>query len=266
MTFVGSRLITLLTDFGTNDPFVGVMKGVILGRFPAAQIVDLTHAIAPQRVDQAAFWLDKCYPWFPPGTVHLAIVDPGVGTSRAALVAYAKQHVFVGPDNGLFTGILQSDSGARVHSIDTVKLGLSLSSQTFHGRDLFAPVAAEIACGRLSWDAVGPPYERPLKLDLPQPHCDSEKVCGRVVTIDRFGNLITDISRELLAQLSAAVVEVAGASCVFRGTYGDVAPGALVAVMGSFGTLEIACRDSNAQSLLRAEPGTVVVVRSGAEP
>jgi S-adenosylmethionine hydrolase len=265
MAVVGPRLVTLLTDFGTDDPFVGVMKGVILGRCPELRIVDITHAIAPQRVDQAAFWLEKSYPWFPPGTVHLAVVDPGVGTPRAALVACAKQHVFVGPDNGLFTGVLRGDASVRVHRIDPVKLGLSVSSQTFHGRDLFAPVVAEIASGRLPWHAVGPPHERPLELDWPEPHCESGNVRGRVVTIDRFGNLITDIDRGLLVKFSAAVVEVAATTCPLRGTYGDVASGELVAVMGSFDTLEIACRDGSAQSLLQAGPGTAVIVRSGAE-
>ena len=188
-----SGIITLLTDFGTRDPFVGVLKGVILGRCPTAQLVDLTHAIAPQQLDEANFWLSRCFPWFPPGTLHLAVVDPGVGSGRAGLVVGAHGHLFVGPDNGLFGGVLAADPTACAYQIDVERLRLPKPSRTFHGRDVFAPVAAEIVAGRLSWDLAGPPHTECVVLPCARAQRLGAEVHGAVTAVDHFGNLITNI-------------------------------------------------------------------------
>ncbi|MCA9591869.1 MAG: SAM-dependent chlorinase/fluorinase [Myxococcales bacterium] len=233
-------IITLLTDFGLEDPFVGQMHGVILSRCPEAKIVDLTHGVQPQDVRQASFLLARSYEWFPPGSVHVAVVDPGVGSERAGIVVEAQGHVFVAPDNGLCTPLF---SGARVHRID---MGIAPRSRTFHGRDLFAPVGAEIASGRVAPAEVGPPHE-PVKLP--------PAAKGRVMVVDHFGNLITDLEAD-----GAVAVEIAGRRIPVRGTYSDVAVGELLALTSSFDTLEIACREGNASALLSARVGAEVRV------
>ncbi|MFC1642817.1 S-adenosyl-l-methionine hydroxide adenosyltransferase family protein, partial [Myxococcota bacterium] len=258
-----SGIITLLTDFGIRDPFVGVVKGVLLSRCPTAQLVDLTHGITPQQVDEAGFWLSSCYRWFPPGTVHLAVVDPGVGGARSGLVVGTREHVFVGPDNGLFGRVLAAGTRARAHQIELERLRLPRPSCTFHGRDLFAPVAAEIVAGRLSWDAVGPIRGDWVALPDSRPRRLGAEVHGVVVTVDHFGNLITDIEEHLLAGIDRPIVLVAGVACPLRTTYSDVAPGELVAMPGSFGTLEVARREGSAALALGLGRGTTVIVRGG---
>ncbi len=266
MTPALSGIITLLTDFGTRDPFVGVMKGVILGRCPTARIVDLTHGVAAQQIPEAAFWLAKSYGWFPPGTVHLCVVDPGVGTVRAALVMRAGGHLFVAPDNGLLARVLAEHPAAPVHRIDPALLSLPVPSRTFHGRDVFAPVAAEILAGRLAWDAVGPLHPDPVDLPTAQPQRQGDEVRGTVLTVDHYGNLITNIDAQMLAELDDPVVDVGTAACPLRGTYGEVASGELVGMVGSFGTLEIACRDGSAERITGLSRGARVLVRGRAKP
>jgi hypothetical protein len=247
-------VITLLTDFGLADPFVGQMHGVIASRCPEARIVDLSHGVAPQDVAQASFWLSRSYGWFPPATVHVAVVDPGVGSSRAAIVIEADRHVFLAPDNGLCTPILALPD-ARVHRIDTDALGLSVPSRTFHGRDVFAPIAAEIAAGRLSPAGVGPSHTAEQS-ERAAPVRDARGVAGHVVVVDHFGNLITDIDRAMIDGI--AEVELAGRRIPLRQTYADVGVGELVAVVSSFGTLEVACREGNAANMLSVATGAEV--------
>ncbi len=262
-----SGIITLLTDFGTRDPFVGVMKGVILGRCPGARIVDLSHEVPPQQVPEGAFWLSKTFVWFPPGTLHLVVVDPGVGTQRAALVAEASGHVFVAPDNGILAPALARDPESRAHRIDPELLRLSVPSRTFHGRDVFAPVAAEILAGRLEWDAVGPPQTELVPLPTVPARRQGDEVRGTVVTVDHFGNLITNIEAEDLAGIGDDVlVSLETATCPLRGTYGEVSSGELVALVSAFGTLEVACRDGNAERITGLTRGARVVVRPRPKP
>ncbi len=245
-------LITLLTDFGLEDPFVGQMHGVILSRCPEARIVDLSHGVVPQDVEQASFWLSRSYGWFPRGSVHVAVVDPGVGSSRAAIVVEAAGHVFVAPDNGLCTPLF---SNASVHRVDTDALGLTVPSSTFHGRDVFAPVAAEIAAGRLSAAGVGPSHT-PLHAQRAAPVRDSSGITGHVVVVDHFGNLITDLDAALVDGM--AEVEIAGRRIAVRRTYADVGVGELVALVSSFDTLEVACREGNAAVVLGVDHGAEV--------
>jgi S-adenosylmethionine hydrolase len=266
MTPALSGIITLLTDFGTRDPFVGVMKGVLLGRCPAAKIVDLTHEVAAQQVPGGAFWLAKTYAWFPAGTLHLAVVDPGVGTDRAGLVASAGGHLFIAPDNGLLAPALARDPASQARRIDPELLGLSVPSRTFHGRDVFAPVAAEILAGRLEWDAVGPLQTELVPLPTTPVRRHGAEVRGTVVTVDHFGNLITNIEAEDLVGIDDPLVSLDTASCPLRGTYGEVPSGELLGLVGSFGTLEVACRDGNAERTTGSTRGARVVVRPRPKP
>ncbi len=261
-------LIALLTDFGTRDPFVGVMKGVILARCPGAAVVDLTHEIPPQRIEEAAFWLERCFRGFPEETVFVAVVDPGVGSSRAALVARAHRRWFVGPDNGVLASALELDPARQVRRIDPARLGLPTPSRTFHGRDVFSPVAAELASGRLTLDAFDVSETRSVPfVALPKgaPVVRVDRIEGRVVTVDRFGNLFTNIAAGLLLDRGAfagAVVEVGGAFAPLRETYSDVESGALVALVNAFDVLEVAERDGDAATSLGVGREATVLVRA----
>ena len=185
--------MTLLTDFGLSDPFVGVMKGVVLSRARGSALVDLTHDIEPGRIADAAFWLAQAYPWFPAGTVHLAVVDPGVGTSREALVVRAAGHLFVGPDNGLFEVVLRRVKSFECRRMDLGRLGLVPQSSTFHGRDVFAPVAGLLASRRLDFEGIGPRHEPLATQRVPEPRAVAGGFEGEVLVVDRFGNLITNV-------------------------------------------------------------------------
>jgi S-adenosyl-L-methionine hydrolase (adenosine-forming) len=252
VSLVPSGVVTLLTDFGTRDPYVGVMKGVILRLFPAAQIVDLTHDIAPQDVREGRFWLERSFPFFPRGTVHVAVVDPGVGTVRRAIVVEASDHLFVGPDNGLLAGVARK---GEARSIDP-SLVRENPSRTFHGRDVFAPVAARMGLAMLPVAEVGPALERGSLVELPPSEPTDDPDCGVVVTVDRFGNLLTSI--EATRALAGGLIEIEGRSFPLRGTYGEAAVGEIVGLVGSFGVLEIALRDGDAAAALGLGKGARV--------
>lgn len=254
-----SGVITLLTDFGLSDPYVGVMKGAILGRFPSAKLVDLTHAIAAQDIRAAAFWIERSYRWFPPGTLHLVVVDPGVGSARDPLALEVDGHLFVGPENGVFGAVLDHPGPKRVHRIEPQRLGISQISPTFHGRDLFGPAAAVLAAsmdGDL--ELVGPPRE-----PLPGSGQPQKYLGGSIVLTDHFGNLITDVRAELLPSGEPWRVRVRGQALPVVGTYADAEPRQCVALIGSFGTLELAARNASAAELLGAGPGDAVVIELG---
>ena len=250
-------VITLLTDFGLADPFVGVMRGVLLSRFPAARVVDLCHGIRPQAVREAAFWLERCYPWFPPGTVHVAVVDPGVGSTRRVLAAALGGHYFLVPDNGLLAERLVETPGARVLAIDLARHGLTPKSATFHGRDVFAPLAAALASGALDFDALGE-RARPLPCELTRPTRDALAISGEVVTIDHFGNLITNLDETLLAEAGSGHASIGERRVPLRRTYSEAQPGELMALVNAFGVLEIAERDGSAERALGVGRGAVV--------
>ncbi len=255
-----SGIVTLITDFGLADPFVGQMHGVILGRFPTARVVDLSHGVGAQDVSEAGFWLERSLPWFAAGTVHLAVVDPGVGTERAALVLETGGHLVVAPDNGLVTPLVRA--GARAFRIDPGELGLPEPSRTFHGRDVFAPVAADLASGRLAAPDVGPPIT-PLLTPRSTPRRKDGAVHASIVSVDRFGNLISDADAALIADLPSPRVECGGATLALSGTYADAAVGELCAVISSFETVEVAVRDGNAAARLGVVKGAPLIVRPG---
>jgi len=250
-------VITLLTDFGDRDAYVGVMKGVILGRAPDARIVDLTHRVAPQNVSGAAYLLETAIPWFPPETIHVAVVDPTVGTDRVIVAVRTARGVFLAPDNGLLTPVLEA--GDLRESVRVV--GSETASATFHGRDVFAPSAARIATGGALSD-LGPPMEPAVTIpDYRAGRDEFGAVVGRVIHVDRFGNAIStiresDVPDRVRTQVSARGRLLGPA----ERTYADVAPGAALALFGSAGHLEIAVRDGSAAETLGLRPGDPVVV------
>lgn len=256
-------IITLTTDFGLADSYVAVMKGVILGIAPQVRIVDINHQIAPQNVRQAATVLQAAVPYFPSHTIHVAVVDPGVGSARRPIAVRTPQAFFIGPDNGLFSTVLvqeHTENVAILH-LDQTAYWLPTVSRTFHGRDIFAPVAAHMAAGA-PFESLGTPITDPVIIAMSQPSkLDNGDVRGEVVYVDGFGNLISDIPEAWLAGrrwvLSCAGQEVPGPSQ----SYAAAQPGELVALISSGGTVEIAVRDGSAAALLRAHPGEPIQAR-----
>ncbi len=190
-------MITLTTDFGYKDPFVGMMKGVILSINPDVQIVDITHGISPYNIMEAAVVIGESYKYFPPKSIHVVVVDPGVGSARRPILIETAEHIFVGPDNGVFTEIFNSYSSFQVLHITADYYFLHKQSSTFHGRDVFAPVAAWLSRGIRAIN-FGEPITDYVKLELPVPSIESNRISGEVIFLDRFGNAITNIKAEHL--------------------------------------------------------------------
>lgn len=251
-------LVTFTSDFGHDDWFVGVVHGVIGALAPGVTVVDLNHAIPPGDVARGAFILEAASGDFPPGTVHLAVVDPGVGTARRALAVAARGQYFVGPDNGLLEWALEAP-GAEAHVLTEERWFRRPVSRTFHGRDVFAPAAAAITLGA-PIEQLGTPVEAPLCLQWPQPHVDEHgRLVGEVLAIDRFGNALTNLpgpSRPARMSFDACELPVCR-------TYADVEPGQPLALTGSSGCLEIAVREGSAALRFALRRGTRVVLIPG---
>lgn len=242
---MGSRpsgIITLLTDFGQGDAYAGIMKGVILSIHPDARVVDITHDVPPGDVLQAALLLQEAFPFFPEGTVHLAVVDPGVGGGRRAIAAEAGGRFLVGPDNGIFWPMIACEASAAVFHLTESRFFLPDVSGTFHGRDVFAPVAARLARG-VDLSAMGAPLKDPVRLHVPEPRTEDEVLIGEVLRVDRFGNLITNIGANVLGNfLGAARPLIRAGSLELRGvdhSYSAKGEGEPLALIGSSGRLEI---------------------------
>lgn len=266
MPFAPAGLITLTTDFGVTEPFAGIMHGRILARARQVQIVDLSHGIPPGRADLAGFWLGCAWLDFPPGTLHVAVVDPGVGTSRGVLLALAAGRLLLAPDNGLLPEALRGHSDVRWLGMDSelpARLDLGPLSRTFHGRDLFAPVAAALAAGRIGPEDFGTPVEPADPAPLPAPHHGPDGIMGRVLLADHFGNLITNVNAELLASCRQPVIEAGRHEWSLRPTYGDAPNGAALALINSFGLLELALCGGNAAAALGIGEGAPVRVQDG---
>jgi hypothetical protein len=245
-----SRIVTLLTDFGTADGYVGEVKGTLLSRVPDATVVDIAHDVPAGDVAAACYVLGRVWRSFPPGTIHLAIVDPGVGSARRALAAEAGGHGFVAPDNGLL-GEVFAAARARV-----VRLTIPAeASRTFHGRDVFAPAAARLASGTPLAD-LGPAVRDPVRLRAPLLKVEAGDLVGEVIHVDRFGTLVTNLPREHVAP--EGTVRVAGHDLPLQATFADVPQGEPVAFIGSGGALEIAVRDGRADVVLGLSRGTEV--------
>lgn len=275
-------IITLTTDFGAEDPYVGVMKGVALGINPQAQLVDLTHSVRPQQVLQGSFLLSTVVRYFPPGTIHVAVVDPGVGTARRALAVQAGGYYFVGPDNGIFSHVLGElgvkvvgrrgapapvalKRGIRAVSLTVSRFWLHPVGSTFHGRDIFAPVAAHLSLG-VPLEDFGDEVSSVLLYPLARTRRRRDgAVPGQVVHIDHFGNLITDVRGEDLPAGHVAVVvkgrTIHGISASYAS--GEEVEGpSLIALVGSSGYLEVSARNDSAAEVLGAGVGAPVQIRA----
>jgi S-adenosylmethionine hydrolase len=248
-------LITLLTDFGMADSYVAEMKGVLLSRAPSAVLVDVSHGVRPGDIRSAAYILGRTWHRYPPGTVHLVVVDPGVGSNRAPLALSAHGHGFVGPDNGVFTPVLHD---AEVEAV--VLPTPESAAPTFHGRDLFAPAAAALAAGaRLT--SLGERFgEIPERLAYTLPHHEGKTLVGEVVYVDRFGSLITNLTAELVPDYATIEVEDLDLGPLKR-TFDDVPTGGLLAYIGSGGAIEIAVRNGSAARRLGVGVGGRVRAR-----
>jgi S-adenosyl-L-methionine hydrolase (adenosine-forming) len=250
-------IITLLTDFGAADGYVAELKGVLLRLAPAAVLVDVAHDFAPGDVPAAAYVLGRAWQAFPAGTVHLAVVDPGVGTARRALAGAAGGHRFLAPDNGLLTRVLEG------HAAELVALDVPAgASPTFHGRDVFAPAAARLAADA-PLATLGPAVVDPVLLPAARLEHRGGDLLGTVVHVDRFGTLITNLPGSRLAP--EALVRIGAYDLTLRRTFADVARGEPVAFIGSGGTVEIAVRDERADAALGLTRGAEVraTVRAG---
>ncbi len=242
---MSGTVVTFTSDFGADDWFVGVVHGVVLQICPAARVVDLTHAIPPGDMARAAFVLEAAAPDFAPGTIHLAVVDPGVGTRRRALAVRARGQIFVGPDNGGLEWAL-ADPLAEVRALTESRYFREPVSRTFHGRDIFAPVAAHLAAGA-AFESIGPVVGDPVRLARTGVSLDDGALRGAVVYVDRFGNALTNLTTEELARAfprlaeSALEVRIHGRRIAgVSRSYGDAPIGTLVAILGSSGRLELA--------------------------
>ena len=250
-------IITLTTDFGLSDPFVGIMKGVILGIAPEAQLVDISHDVRSYDVAEGAFLVENTYRYFPEGTVHIVVVDPGVGSARRPIVSVSDHQIFVGPDNGVLSPVLQNE----VYHITNQNLFLSRVSKTFHGRDIFAPVAANIAHG-MPINLVGPRILDFLKVPLPLPRPQGDKLLGRVLRIDKFGNIITNFRRRDLGPNFTIRVEGLPITRLCA-NFSEAEPGEFFAVEGSTGYIELALNQGSAADRLSVERGAEIEVESG---
>jgi len=260
---MAAPIITLTTDFGVRDPFVAIMKGVILGICRDARLVDVTHEVAPCDVAEACLSLESSVDFFPPGTIHLAVVDPGVGSGRRGIALRAGEQYFVGPDNGLFSFAISGSDWTAV-SLERDALRRPAVSRTFHGRDIFAPAAAYLAAG-VPLERFGPPVTDPERLIWPACRLEGGELVGEVIGSDRFGNLLTNVRADdldLLGTPDRLVVSVSGrdlggpVAC-----YADGPTAAPSPIIGSSGRLEIFANRTSARALLGVASGDPVRVR-----
>lgn len=280
---MADHVIALLTDFGTEDTYVGVMKGVMQRIHPAAKFIDLTHAIAPQRVREAAFSLVNAYMYFEPGTVFLIVVDPGVGSLRRSVAVSAKDYTFVAPDNGVLSYVLATCDTYQAIELDNPAYRLAQVSQTFHGRDVFAPAAAYLASGTPLRE-LGSPVDDLVKLPQPEVEIQNRRVVGEVIQIDRFGNVITSLGhvswrsetrlsltpafgqKRVQLPFEAQAVRMRLNDTVITSvnrTYSDAPRGGLLALVGSSGYLEVSVNQGDAADRLDATVGDRVELELG---
>jgi S-adenosyl-L-methionine hydrolase (adenosine-forming) len=253
-------VITLTTDFGASDWFVGTMKGVIASLAPKTTVVDLTHGLPPGDIRGGAFALAASYRFFPKGTIHVVVVDPGVGSRRKAIAVRTDKYIFVGPDNGVLSWALTKERIRAIHALENEARFLRPVSQTFHGRDVFAPVAAHLSRG-VPIQKFGPALKDFARMPWPEPKVRRGRIEGEVVYIDRFGNAITNLESGVLRNPSEASCEIHAQRrqvCPVRSHFQAVAPKSPVALAGSSGFLEIAVNGGSAEQALGVRMGTRV--------
>jgi len=256
-------IITLLTDFGTKDHYVASLKGVILGINPHCTLIDITHQVSPQDIEEGAFILANTYSFFPGGTIHLSVVDPGVGGSRKPILIVTKDYFFVGPDNGLFTLAAPREQVTRVVLLTKRRFFLPSVSATFHGRDVFAPVAAHLSLG-VKPEAFGNELDSWVKLDFGKPRIKEKGLLGEILHIDAFGNLISNIREQEFSDFTKDrpfVIKV-GTKTIhgLKRRYSDGSRNELIALFGSGGFLEISVREGNAQKILGIKRGDPIQI------
>ncbi len=261
MAFDHPPIITLLTDFGTRDHYVAVMKGVILSIAPQAQLIDITHQVDSANILSAAYLLAHTAAWFPDGTIHLAVVDPGVGSDRRIIAGRWGKQVIVAPDNGLVSVVHRGAGADEIHEVTNSQYFLGELSHTFHGRDIMAPVVAHLANG-VPLSSLGPAIDQPCVVDVPQPEARAGELIGQVIHIDRFGNLVSNITAAQYHEFQAASIHIKDRviGSLVR-TYADVSVGRPLAVIGSSNMLEISINRGSARDELEVEVGENVVLR-----
>ncbi|MCS4542144.1 MAG: S-adenosyl-l-methionine hydroxide adenosyltransferase family protein [Euryarchaeota archaeon] len=263
------KLITLLTDFGTKDAYVAEMKGVILSINPSVQIIDITHDIQKFNILQGAHALASAAQYFPKDTIHVAVVDPGVGTKRRPIIVQTKHCYLIGPDNGLLYYVAEKFGVIKSVEITNKKYMLNAVSSTFHGRDIFSPAAAWLAKG-ISLKEFGPEISDIVKLEIPMPQITNNKIIGEVLHTDEFGNITTNIPSEVLNKLEIKFGDKINLkfgkntlSIPFLRTYGEIAVGKMLALIGSENLLEIAINQGNAAQFLSMQIGTRIEIIKG---
>ncbi len=263
------NMITLMTDFGIRDGGVAEMKGVILTMAPQTNIVDLSHQIAPQNIQEAVVTLQRVAPYFPAGTIHVVVVDPGVGTRRRPIAARLGEHYFVGPDNGLITPLLERaerlGGPTEIVVLDQPGYWLPEVSDVFHGRDIFAPVGAHLANG-VPINQLGDPIDNPIRFSLPAPLRESQGLRGEVLSIDDFGNIQTNIFRKHLAGMGEVKVRLGDTEILgLARTFGEQPAGSLIALIGTDHDLMVSVVNGDAARRLNAKIGDPVIVESLAQ-
>ena len=260
---MGKPIITLLTDFGTKDLYVASIKGVILNINPHCTLVDITHEVRPHDIEEGAFILANTYSYFPKGTIHLSIVDPGVGGTRKPIILVTPNYFFIGPDNGLFTLVAQREKVKQVVVLTKQKYFLPKVSKTFHGRDIFAPVAAHLSLG-IKPIAFGYEINSLKKIKFQKAIIKEGKLLGEIYHIDTFGNLVTNVDKEKLFRFikDRPFVILAGGKIIrdLKKGYWEGKKGKLIALLGSSGLLEISVREGSAQKMLKVKKRSPVIV------
>lgn len=263
---MSTRLVTLTTDFGSGSYYVSQMKGAIFLRNPDAQVIDLSHDLPPHDIPAAAYWLNRATRLFPSDTIHVVVIDPGVGTSRELVYCRTTARTFLAPDNGVLSAAAQQDGIAQIVRLSNSQLFHADISQTFHGRDILAPVAAKLSLGA-SPLMLGEPLRHLQEIRFPVPRAESDRLVGEIVFVDRFGNLISNITRDHVERFEPAsdLVVVTACGKEIRGlcrTYGDAAPGETIAIFDSDGFLEVAVVNASAAEKLSAVRGDALQVRA----
>ena len=256
-------VVTLLTDFGTKDHYVASMKGVILSINPRCLLIDISHQVSPHDIREGAFILANAYSYFPKGTIHLSVVDPGVGGARKPILLVTENYCFVGPDNGLFTMITRKENVKQIIALDEQKYHLSKVSTTFHGRDIFAPVAAHLSLG-VNLNALGHKIDSLFWLGFEGPFVKEGKLLGEILHVDTFGNLVSNIDEgKLFRFIKGRPFVIRAGRKTIRGLkegYWEGKKGELIALLGSGGFLEISVREGNAQKALKIKRGDAITV------
>lgn len=254
--------ITLLTDFGLDDIFVGVMKGVILGKCPNAKIIDLTHGIPPQDVLAGCLALEDARPFFPKGSIHAAVVDPGVGTDRAALAVKTEKEIYIAPDNGLLSFLPQNEI-VEARFIENPRFMLNQKSATFHGRDVFAPAAAELAAG-IEFKEIGPIASKIKRILEPGIKMNRRSTKGEIIAFDRFGNAATNIK---LSNLPSEPYEITYKGMVIPmvRTYSEAPDGALACLVNSSARLEISVKNASARDIFKIERFDAILIKTSVD-